>query len=425
MATDAPLGPSPTLLTAPARSARSVVLVLLAGSLLLKAGGFAWDYLSYYVVTGTGHGTAAAGAALTVFGIGWCLGQAGSGLLTDRLGQRTALIVLMLLSAAACFALTLARSLPALLAVALLLGMTMEAHRPAVSAAINDAIDTGAGRTRAQAMLYWSANVGIAVCGGAGGYIAHHHGYRGLFLANGVVCLAFAVIARRTLSARPPAAERQAGTVTYRQVLADPALCWIGLAAVFAMICAWGLVSVLPLLMTSDGLPPTTYGTAMIANTVSVLLLTPPMMRFLVGRGEQLKYPLAPILAAGSAVLGLGITVAAVQHTTLGYSVAAAILVPGEICYSVAIGAFISTAAPVGATGRYQAVLSAAGAIASLPPLGIALALDAGGRVLVAVLLGFCALVAVLACRPLALALRSADRPVHAGVLSPVSKEAS
>ncbi|MEV7156999.1 hypothetical protein AB0N77_20605 [Streptomyces misionensis] len=79
------------------------------------------------------------------------MGQAGSGLLTDRLGQRTALILLMLLSAAACFALTLARSLPALLAVALLLGMTMEAHRPAVSAAINDAIICARHRSPARA----------------------------------------------------------------------------------------------------------------------------------------------------------------------------------------------------------------------------------------------------------------------------------
>lgn len=419
MATDAPLG---TLLTAPARTARSVVWILLASSLAVKAGGFAWDFLSYYVATGTGHGTAAAGGALTVFGVGWCLGQAGSGWLTDRLGQRTALTVLMLLSAAACFALALVRSLPALLTVSLFLGMTMEAHRPAVSSAINDAIDSDAGRTRAQAMLYWSANIGIAVCGGAGGYIAHHHGYRGLFLVNGLVCIGFALVARRTLSARPPAAEQQAHS--YRQVLADPALRWIGLAAVFAMVCAWGLVSVLPLLMTSDGLPPSAYGTAMVANTVSVLVLTPPMMRVLVGRGEQLKYPLAPILAAGSAILGLGITVAAMQHTTIGYSIAAAILVPGEICYSVAIGAFISTAAPAGATGRYQAVLSGAGAIASLPPLGIALALDAGGRVLVAVLLGSCALAAVLACRPLARALRSTTRPAQADVRALVPQEA-
>ncbi|MFE1190080.1 MFS transporter [[Kitasatospora] papulosa] len=419
MATDAPPG---SLRATPARTARSVVWILLASSLAVKATGFAWDFLSYYVATGTGHGTAAAGAALTVFGVGWCLGQAGSGWLTDRLGQRTALTLLMLLSAAACFALALARSLPALLTVSLFLGMTMEAHRPAVSSAINAAIDSDAGRTRAQAMLYWSANVGIAVCGGVGGYIAHHHGYRGLFLVNGLVCIGFAFVARRTLAAHSPAAEHE--TRTYRQVLADPALRWIGLAAVFAMVCAWGLVSVLPLLMTADGLPPTAYGTAMISNTVSVLVLTPPMMRVLVGRGEQLKYPIAPILAAGSAVLGLGITVAALQHTTIGYSIAAVILVPGEICYSVAIGAFISTAAPAGATGRYQAVLSAAGAIASLPPLGIALALDAGGRVLVAVILAACALIAVLACRPLARALRSTHRPVQAEARALVPQEA-
>lgn len=398
--TDAPLTTLPT----PVRTAHSVVWILIASSLAVKAGGFAWDFLSYYVASGTGHGTAAAGAALTVFGVGWCLGQAGSGLLTDRLGQRTTLVVFMTLSAASCFALAAVRSLPALLAVSLVLGMTMEAHRPAVSSAINDAIDSDAGRTRAQAMLYWAANIGIAACGGVGGYVAHHSGYRVLFVVNAAVCLAFALVARRILSPRPPVTEHP--KLTYRQVLADPALRWMGLVAVCAMVCAYGLVSVLPLLMTSDGLPPTAYGTAMVANTVSVLVLTPPMMRLLVGRGEDVKYPLAPVLAAGSAILGLGITVAAFQHTTIGYSVAAVILVPGEICYSVAIGAFISTAAPSGATGRYQAVLSAASAVASLPPLGIALALDSGGRTLVAVLLASCALVAVLGCHPLSRRLR-------------------
>ncbi|MER6126566.1 MFS transporter [Streptomyces sp. NPDC001795] len=419
MATHAPA----TITTAPAaRTTQSIVWILIASSLAVKAGGFAWDFLSYYVADGTGHGTTAVGAVLTVFGIGWCLGQAGAGALTDRAGQRTALTTLMILSALACFALALVQSLPALFAVSLCLGMTMEAHRPAVSAAINDAIPTQAGRTRAQAWLYWSANVGIAICGGAGGYVAHHHGYRALFLVNGLVCLGFAYVAHRTLPTRPPAADQQA--LTYRQVLADPALRWMTVAAVFTMVCAWGLVSVLPLLMTADQLPPTAYGTAMIANTVVVLLLTPPMTRLLVGRGEQLKYPLVPILAAGSAILGLGITVAAFQHTTLGYSVAAAILVPGEICYSVAIGAFLSTAAPEGATGRYQAVLSAAQAVASLPPLGIALALDAGGRTLVAVLLGVCALAAVLACRPLARSMRRANASLQATPRTLTSQEA-
>ncbi|MGX1886714.1 hypothetical protein [Streptomyces sp. NPDC055287] len=91
----------------------------------------------------------------------------------------------------------------------------------------------------------------------------------------------------------------------------------------------------------------------------------------------------------------------------IGYAIAAALLVPGEICYSVAIGAYISTAAPEGATGRrYQAVLTAAAAVASLPPLGIALALEAGGRPLVASNLTACALTAVLACRPPARSLR-------------------
>jgi MFS family permease len=390
----------------PRPSARTVITALIGGTLLLKAAGFCWDFLGYYISDGAGHGTTAAGAGLTLFGIGWCVGQACSGALTDRLGQRAALTLLMSISALACFALAVTSSLPALLAVSLLLGFTMEIQRPAVSAQINDSITSEAGRTRAQGWVYWSMNVGIAVCGGLGGYLAHHYGYQLLFVANGVACLVFALIARRVLAPRARAATPSA-SLTYRQVLADPSLRWITLAAVGAMICAYGLVSVLPLVMMDDNLPPTSYGTAMISNTAAVLILSPPLMRHLVGRDEEMRYPLAPILAVGSLILGAAMAFGSLQHTTLGYCLAAVLLVPGEICYSVAIGAYVSKAAPPGATGRYQAVLSAAAAAASLPPLGIALALDFGGRPLVAVLLALSALIAAAACRPLARTLRA------------------
>ncbi|MFE2640129.1 MFS transporter [Streptomyces scopuliridis] len=402
--THPPVGSPTSARTSP--STRTVITALIGGTLLLKAGGFCWDFLGYYISDGAGHGTTAAGAGLTLFGIGWCVGQAVSGALTDRLGQRTALTLLMSISALACFALAFTSSLPALLAVSLFLGFTMEIQRPAVSATINDSITSEAGRTRAQGWVYWSMNVGIAVCGGLGGYLAHHHGYRMLFVANGVACIIFALIARRVLAPRPRTVTRPT-SLTYRQVLADPSLRWITVAAVGAMICAYGLVSVLPLVMTDDNLPPTSYGIAMISNTVAVLILSPPLMRALVGRNEEMRYPLAPILATGSLILGAGMAFAALQHTTLGYSIAAVLIVPGEICYSVAIGAYVSKAAPPGATGRYQAVLSAAAAAASLPPLGIALALNLGGRPLVAAMLALSALTAAAACRPLARALRT------------------
>ncbi|MET8605732.1 MFS transporter [Streptomyces rubiginosohelvolus] len=390
--------------TAP--STRTVITALIGGTLLIKAAGFCWDFLGYYIADGAGHGTTAAGAGLTLFGIGWCAGQAASGALTDRLGQRTALTLLMSLSATACFALAVTRSLPALLVVSLFLGFTMESQRPAVSATINDHVTSEAGRTRAQGWVYWSMNVGIALCGGLGGYLAHNYGYRLLFVANGVACIVFALIARRVLAPRARTAATSPA-ITYRQVMADASLRWITVAAVGAMVCAYGLVSVLPLVMTQDNLPPTSYGTAMIANTVAVLVLSPPLMRFLIGRDDQMRFPLAPILAVGSLILGAGMAFAALQHTTMGYSIAAILIVPGEIFYSVAIGAYVSKAAPPGATGRYQAVLSSATAAASLPPLGIALALDLGGRPLVAAMLALSALTAAAACRPLARTLRT------------------
>ncbi|MFJ9379344.1 MFS transporter [Streptomyces sp. NPDC101455] len=408
MATDAPTHARHA--AAPSRHTRhSPVWILIGASLGLKAAGFSWDYLSYYVTDGTGHSTTAAGAVLTVFGGGWCTGLAVAGTLTDRLGQRTALTLLMALSSLACAALALAHTLPALICVAFCLGLTMEVHRPAVSASINASIPTEAGRARAQAWLYWSSNVGIAICGGLGGYLADGDHYQQLFIASGIACLLFALIARRVLTPRTFQANRE--DTTYRQVLADPSLRWTALAALGALICAWGLVSVLPLLMTSDGLPPSSYGLAMLANTGAVLVLTPPLTRLFLGREDTLRYPFVPILAVGCSFLGLAMSLASLQHTTLGYAIAAALLVPGEIALSTALGAYISTRAPAGATGRYQAVLSGATAVASLTPLGIAWALHAGGRPLVAVLLMSSALVSVAACRPLAASLRLAHAP--------------
>jgi MFS family permease len=405
---------APATTTPPAtttgRTARSAVWTLLASSLLIKAAGFAWDFLGYYVADGLGYGTTAAGAALTAFGLGWCAGLASAGALTDRLGPRAGLSTVMALSSLACFALAVAESFPALLLVSFALGMTMEIHRPAVSAQINSSIDSEAGRTRAQSWLYWASNVGIAICAAAGGYLAHHYSYKGLFIVNGLACLGFAAVAYRVLTPRTVTDSAETPAISYRQVLADPSLRWITITAVCGLTCAWGLVSVLPLLMTDDGLPPTSYGLAMLANTITVLALTPPLTRLLVGSGDTPRYPLVPILACGCAILGLGISLAALQHTTLGYAAGAAILVPGEIAFSIALGAYISTHAPRNATGRYQAVLSGATAVASLPPLGVAVALNTGGRPLVAALLVGSALIAIAACHPLARSLQSTQQ---------------
>lgn len=128
-----------------------------------------------------------------------------------------------------------------------------------------------------------------------------------------------------------------------------------------------------------------------------------------------MRYPIAPIMATGTLILGAAMGFAALQHSSIGYSTAAVLMVPGEICYSVAAGAYVATAAPPGAAGRYQAVLSGAAALASLTPLGIAIALHAGGRLLVAGLLVISAVVAACACIPLAHALRTVNSPHRSG----------
>ncbi|GGO41665.1 MFS transporter [Streptomyces lasiicapitis] len=387
-------------------SARVVITTLLATTFLVKACGFAYDFLGYSI--GAAHGTTAAGATLTIFGVGWCVGQLVSGAMTDRIGSRAACTAGLLLAAAVCAGLTVASSLHALMLLAFCLGCTMDVHRPAVSAQINERLANEGARTRAQGWVYWVSNVGLSLSSGVGGFVAHTHGYRFLFALNAVACVAAALLVRAMLTGRPgtPRAERQHEHATYAQIVSDARLRWMVAAAIAATTCAYGLISVLPLVMSADHLAPSAYGTAMLANSAAVLLLSPPLTRLLVGPDDRVRYPIGPVFAVGSLILGAAMGLAALQHTTVGYTTAAVIMVPGEICYSVAAGAFVATAAPPGASGRYQAALSVAGAIASLTPLGIAGALNAGGRPLVAGLLVTSAVLGALACVPLSRALR-------------------
>ncbi|MBB5101541.1 MFS transporter [Streptomyces spectabilis] len=384
-----------------------VITALLATTFLVKACGFAYDFLGYSI--SAAHGTTAAGAALTLFGVGWCVGQLASGAMTDRLGARSACTIGLLLAAAVCAGLTVASGLNTLMLLAFCLGCTMDVHRPAVSAQINERLTNDGARTRAQGWVYWVSNVGISLSGGVGGFVAQAHGYRFLFALNAVASVAAALLVRRTLTGRRAAPRAEQAHVTYAQIISDARLRWMVAAAIAATTCAYGLISVLPLVMSADGLAPSAYGTAMLANSAAVLLLSPPLTRLLVGRDDRVRYPIGPVLAAGSLILGAAMALAALQHTIVGYATAAVLMVPGEICYSVAAGAFVATAAPAGAIGRYQAALSVAGAIASLTPLAVAGALTAGGRPLVAGLLVASAVLGALACVPLSRTLRTAD----------------
>ena len=51
-----------------------VIWVVLGGSLLVRAAGFAYPFMSFHVAQ-QGHGPAAVGAVLAAFGAGWSSGS--------------------------------------------------------------------------------------------------------------------------------------------------------------------------------------------------------------------------------------------------------------------------------------------------------------------------------------------------------------
>jgi MFS family permease len=185
--------------SAPKPSAHSgfppVMWLLLGGNFLVRALGFAYPFMAYFVVQ-RGHGAGAVGAVLAAFGVGWVVGQLVCGWLVDRVGGRTTLVASMLLAAVVLTLLAGAHSVPALLVGALLAGLVYDAPRPVVSAAITELIPDPTKRAKVDALRYgWVINGGAAITGGLGGLLADRIGTPALYVIDAAACAAFALVA--------------------------------------------------------------------------------------------------------------------------------------------------------------------------------------------------------------------------------------
>ena len=124
--------------------------MLLGGSLLVRAAGFAYPFMSFHVAQ-QGHGPAAVGAVLAAFGAGWVVGELVCGGLVDRYGRRLTLVATMVLAATVLILMAGAHTLPALMVGAALAGLVYDAPRPVLSAAIAELVPDPAARAKVDA----------------------------------------------------------------------------------------------------------------------------------------------------------------------------------------------------------------------------------------------------------------------------------
>jgi MFS family permease len=176
---------------------RAEVWILSAGQLLLFIGqGFTLVYASIYFVNQLGFSPTQVGLALGCSGVAGTVGRffAGNIVETPGIGRRGTLIASSLISAAACFVLAFAQTLPLLIIGNVLLGLGISFYWPATLTLTTD-LTSPHQRAEAFALTRLADNLGLGLGAFlAGQYLAMSGSFQWLFICKGIAYLVFGLV---------------------------------------------------------------------------------------------------------------------------------------------------------------------------------------------------------------------------------------
>jgi MFS family permease len=269
----------------------------------------------------------------------------------------------MLATAVTMIALGYASSIPVIIGVVFLLGVTIDAYRPASQALVADLVSP-TDRARAYGLLFWAINLGFAVAMVAGGTLTRA-GFNWLFWVDAGTCAIYAFLVWRAVpEERVPHAEREPGgfgDVLRDRLAVGSVLIVFGYALVYVQA-----FTTLPLAMSRAGLPPSAYGLAMAVNGIGIVVVQPLVGTWL-GRLDASR-----VLAAGTAVVGLGFGVTALAASTTEFAASVLAWTLGEVLFAAVSMTIIADLALPHLRGRYSGLYGTAFSISALvgPPAG-------------------------------------------------------
>ena len=388
------------------------IWLLLAGSFLVRALGFAYPFLSYFV-TERGHGATFVSFVLAAFGAGWVIGQLVCGSLVDRIGGRLTLVVTMVVAAVVLCVLTASHSQPMLIGGAVVFGLAFDAPRPVISATIAELIPDSGQRARIDAFRYgWVVNAGGAVTGALGGLLAIRIGVPALFLVHAAACVTFAALALWFMPRSTRTADTTPGLSGYRHAFADKRLVLVYLSSVATLTAMTAVLADMPMLMSLQGLGADAFGWASVANAVGVAAMTPVITPWLSKR-IALRARL-DILVVASLWAAACMAAAAYAQTTLQFSLVGLGVALGETAWFVVAVGIVHRIAPATQRGLYHGIWATALPVAWIvSPLLASFSLDCGGAHMVAATTLVVGAVGATICLPLMRQLRTGSQPIE------------
>jgi MFS family permease len=342
--------------------------VLWGGMLLNRLGGTVFFLLGIYLTRDRGLSPALAGLVVSVYAGGGLLAGPVGGVLADRFGRRATLLVGTTTSGLLMLALGLARSTPAMIAIAPLLGFFTDLCRPPLQAAVADVV-APADRARAYGLLHWAINLGFAGAAAVGGALAERH-FAALFVIDALTTLGYGAIVFAALPETRPFAT---AAITRRQLarrfvtpFRDRRLVRFVLIQFCLLLAFAQVVFTLPLDMHTQGLGTTRIGQLLGLNGLLIVLAQPIALRALRGFGQ------VAWLATGALLIGLGFGATAFAGGAPVYALGVVLWTLGEIGFATATPALVAELAPVDQRGAYQGTYQLAWGAASTaaPALG-------------------------------------------------------
>ncbi|MFJ3171826.1 MDR family MFS transporter [Streptomyces roseus] len=336
---------------------------LWTSTLVNRLGAFVATFMTLYLTVDRGYSASFAGLVVALHGLGGVVSSLGAGVMTDRLGRRPTMLAAQASTAFSVALLGFMEHPAAIAAVALLVGMTSNASRPAVQAMMADIVRPQ-DRVRAFALNYWAINLGFAVSATVAGFVAEYS-YLAGFLGEAALTLLCAVLVYVKLPESRPertaaegaAAEPETGLGT---VLRDRRFMGVvGLSFLISLIFMQGSFG-LPLAMGSGGFSTGDYGLVIAVNGVLIVLLQLPVTRF-IEKGDPQKLLVVSALLAG---YGFGLTAFAGSVWSMGLTVLVWTL--AEIINSPTQMGLVARLSPLHGRGRYQGMYTMSWAVASL-----------------------------------------------------------
>ncbi|MER5708890.1 MULTISPECIES: MFS transporter [unclassified Streptomyces] len=361
----------PSSLTSPFRGLPPVVWTIFAGTIVNRLGYLVTPFLVFFLASRGVTGTETS-YVLGALGAGNLIGPAVGGILADRIGRRPTMLIGLIGAAAAQGALFLAPGVWTMAAASLLISTAGSTVSPAAYALLADAVDSER-RQRAYALFGWGVNIGTAVAGVLGGYLAAH-GYWLLFAVDAGSMLLYAgVVATRlkepTRTKAPKTADRKTKDgIGYGVVLRDR-LALLLLPLFGIQLFVYSLTEVaLPLAVRDSGLSPAVYGAMAAVNAVLVVGLQP------FATARLAKLPQLAVQSAGSVLIAAGVALTGLADGIAGYTVSVVVWSLGEVVVAGIAAGVVANLAPAHARGRYQGAFSWTWGVARFAALTVGVA---------------------------------------------------